>query len=82
MRRGEILSLTWENVHLDKRYVHLPDTKNGDSRNVPLSPAALELLRERPEQINVSSKPITKHLRTLGAGLVTGLASMIDGLMT
>lgn len=41
MRRGEILSLTWENVHLDKRYVHLPDTKNGDSRDVPLSPQAL-----------------------------------------
>ena len=29
MRRGEILSLTWENVHLVKKYVHLPDTKNG-----------------------------------------------------
>ena len=41
MRRGKILSLTWENVHLDKRYVHLPDTKNGDSRDVPLSPQAL-----------------------------------------
>ncbi|MEC7205743.1 MAG: tyrosine-type recombinase/integrase [Pseudomonadota bacterium] len=35
MRRGEILSLTWENVHLGKRYVHLPETKNKDSRNVP-----------------------------------------------
>jgi len=46
MRRGEILSLTWENVHLDKRYVHLPDTKNGDSRDVPLSHLALQLLRE------------------------------------
>ena len=34
MRRGEILSLCWEHVHLDKRYVHLPDTKNGDSRDV------------------------------------------------
>ena len=32
MRRGEILSLCWENVHLGKRYVHLPDTENGDSR--------------------------------------------------
>ena len=26
--------------------MHLPDTKNGDSRDVPLSPQALELLRE------------------------------------
>ena len=46
MRRGEILSLTWENVHLERRYVHLPDTENGDSRDVPLSPVALELLRD------------------------------------
>jgi integrase len=44
MRRGEILSLTWQNVHLEKRYAHLPNTKNGDSRDVPLSPVALELL--------------------------------------
>ena len=51
MRRGEILSLTWVNVHLDKRYVHLPDTKNGDSRDVPLSPQALELLGELPRNI-------------------------------
>ena len=48
MRRGEILSLTWEHVHLGKRYVHLPDTKNGDSRDVPLSPQALELLGDLP----------------------------------
>ena len=47
MRRGELLSLTWENVHLGKRYVHLPDTTNGDSSDVPLSPQALELT-ERP----------------------------------
>ena len=64
MRRGEILSLTWENVHLDKRYVHLPDSKNGDSRNVPLSPQALELLRELPRNIRseqVVFPSITKH---------------------
>ena len=28
--------------------MHLPDTKNGDSRDVPLSPQALELLRDLP----------------------------------
>ena len=46
MRRSEILFLICENVHLDQRYVHLPDTKNVDSRYVPLSPVALELLRD------------------------------------
>tara|TARA_B100000676_G_scaffold288539_1_gene320181 strand:+ start:439 stop:1221 length:783 start_codon:yes stop_codon:yes gene_type:complete len=64
MRRGEILSLTWEHVHLDKRYVHLPDTKNGDSRDVPLSPQALELLGDLPRNISLDQvvfPSITKH---------------------
>ena len=39
MRRGELLGLRWEHVQLDKSYVHLPMTKNGDSRDVPLSPS-------------------------------------------
>ena len=46
MRRSEILFLICGNVHLDQQYVHLPDTKNGDSRDVPLSPVARELLRD------------------------------------
>jgi integrase len=50
MRRGEILGLVWEHVHLDKQYVHLPETKNGDSRNVPLSAAAIELLKRLPHR--------------------------------
>ena len=37
MRRGELLGLRWAHVHLAKRIVHLPLTKNGDSRDVPLS---------------------------------------------
>lgn len=35
MRAGELCSLTWKNVH--DRYVHLPTTKNGKARDVPLS---------------------------------------------
>ena len=63
MRRGEILSLTWEHVHLGKRYVHLPDTKNGDSRVVPLSPLALELLRDLPRNIRSDQKVFHYTLR-------------------
>ncbi|MCZ4281669.1 site-specific integrase [Kiloniella laminariae] len=44
MRQGEIWGLTWDNVFLEGRYVHLPDTKNGTKRDVPLSTAAVELL--------------------------------------
>jgi integrase len=46
MRRGEIISLTLENVNFDKRTAYLPDTKNGDSRTVPLSFRAIELLEQ------------------------------------
>ncbi|UYB51214.1 site-specific integrase [Xanthomonas sp. AM6] len=48
MRSGEILALTWPNIHLDDRYVHLPKTKNGDSRDVPLTLRACEILRALP----------------------------------
>jgi hypothetical protein len=52
MRRGGILSLTCEHVQLEKRYAHLPDKKNGDSRNVLLLPMALKLLRGLPSNIS------------------------------
>lgn len=44
MRAGEILSLTWDHVNLADRYVTLPRTKNGDSRQVPLSRDAAAIL--------------------------------------
>ncbi|AUC93700.1 integrase [Bradyrhizobium sp. SK17] len=44
MRRGELLDLLWENVDLKRAVAHLPLTKNGDSRDVPLSRRAVETL--------------------------------------
>lgn len=46
MRAGEILGLTWDHVDLQNRTVLLPKTKNGDSRQVPLSTAAIAILGE------------------------------------
>lgn len=43
MRQGEILNLTWEHVHLDRKFCYLPKTKNGDDRKVPLSSLARSL---------------------------------------
>ncbi|OBS07932.1 integrase [Acidihalobacter prosperus] len=49
MRAGEIAGLIWGHVHVERRYVHLPLTKNGKPRDVPLSTRALELIeRMRP----------------------------------
>ncbi|MGZ5259762.1 MAG: tyrosine-type recombinase/integrase [Burkholderiales bacterium] len=44
MRRGELLGLGWKHVHLAKRIVHIPLTKNGESRDVPLSRRATDTL--------------------------------------
>lgn len=46
MRRGELLSLRWADVDLSRRVAHLKLTKNGDSRDVPLSTRAVGALQE------------------------------------
>lgn len=48
MRSGEICALEWPRVYREKRYVHLPKTKNGDKRDVPLTPFACEILDALP----------------------------------
>lgn len=52
MRRGELLSLRWEHVDLQGRTAFLPDTKNGESRTVPLSTEAVQVLVELPRHIS------------------------------
>lgn len=49
MRSGEILGLTTYTTNLEERVAHLPLTKNGGARNVPLSSRAIELLGKLPE---------------------------------
>lgn len=44
MRRGEILSITWRDVDLQRRVVRVTETKNGHPRAIPLSKAAMSLL--------------------------------------
>ncbi|EPB7784110.1 site-specific integrase [Pseudomonas aeruginosa] len=44
MRQGEILKLEWEHTNLRNRIAHLPETKNGSKRDVPLSIKARDAL--------------------------------------
>ncbi len=44
MRQGEILGLHWEHLNLKTRVAHLPETKNGTKRDVPLSLKARDAL--------------------------------------
>jgi integrase len=45
MRREELQTLEWSQVDFGGKTAHLPKTKNGDARTVPLSPAALDILK-------------------------------------
>lgn len=45
MRFGEIVGLTWADVSLEREFVTLNDTKNGDRRGVPLDSVAVQVLR-------------------------------------
>lgn len=46
MRRSEVCGIRREHIDLRGGVVWLPDTKNGSSRKVPLTPWALETLRQ------------------------------------
>lgn len=46
MRQGEIMSLTWDAVDLNRGRAILHETKNDERRAVPLAGHALELLKE------------------------------------
>ena len=46
MRAGEMLGMTWGVVNLGAKFVTLPETKNGDQRDVPLSAKAVDLVNK------------------------------------
>lgn len=46
-RRGELLGLRWSDVDLRAGIISLIDTKNGDSRTIPIPAAVLPMLQER-----------------------------------
>lgn len=50
MRCGEILSMRWEDADFINRRVLLRDTKNGDSRQVPLSSRVKTILEQLPSR--------------------------------
>ena len=50
MRRGEVTKLRWENIDLVGRTLHIPNTKNGDPLDLPLSDFLLNMFQERRDQ--------------------------------
>ena len=52
MRRNEILNLTRRSIDWQNRLATLEDTKNGETRHVPLNDSALEALRSVPVRLD------------------------------
>ncbi len=52
MRRGEIAAMRWEHLDRKAKVLLIPETKNGTSRRVPLSPAAVGVLDGLPRRID------------------------------
>ncbi|QLI80774.1 site-specific integrase [Chitinibacter fontanus] len=57
MRAGEIVGIKPEHIDIERRIVHLPKTKNGHPRDVPLSREAIRLL-EQLDGIAAPGKPV------------------------
>ena len=57
MRQGELICLRWEHIDLNRRTAHLPDTKNGEARTVPLSTTAIQVLRTLPRSLHGQVSP-------------------------
>ncbi|MEM5387904.1 site-specific integrase [Paraburkholderia phymatum] len=73
MRRGEIVALRWEHVDLQHRVAHLPATKNGTARDVPLSSRAVTVLQSLKDSAG-ARKP-AKGARLEPNGPIFGIRS-------
>lgn len=49
-RKSSVYAMRWENVDLDLANWHVPVSKNGDSYEVPLTDAAIEVLERRKRE--------------------------------
>lgn len=68
MRLGEITAIEWKDVYIEGMYIHLPDTKNGLARNVPLSAEAERLLLQikgynHPRVLKIESDSLSTRFR-------------------
>jgi len=49
MRRGELFRLKWDDIYLERGFIHLRTPKGGQDQKIPLNPAAREVLKNHPK---------------------------------
>lgn len=74
MRQGEILALRWEHIDLRGRIAHLPETKNGTQRDVPLS------MRCRDEIVSLGVQEQGKLFTYTSAGFKSSWRALVTSL--
>jgi len=71
MRRGELVDLQWDWVDFKRPAIVLPDTKNSEPREVPLSSRAVKVLRELPRRLDGRVLGINTDQLTRGFRIAT-----------
>lgn len=81
MRAGEIVNITWDDVDFERRTVHIPISKNGSARDVPLSKRALHILHQLKPLPQCRQRCFGMNSRQLDANYRKARAmAMVDGL--
>lgn len=57
MRRGEAIASEWNDIDIDSRLMHIPETKTGIPRTIPLTTKAVEVLRAVYRNFPVEERP-------------------------
>ncbi|AHN73069.1 recombinase XerD [Pandoraea pnomenusa] len=56
-RRGNVLSMRWDQLNLERAEWRIPDTKNGTPQSVPLVPDAIAVLEARKKLAECAESP-------------------------
>lgn len=62
MRKEELASLTWNDVNMDKRTIHIRESKNGEGRFIPINATAKEVLDELSQVRRIDSQDVFHDL--------------------
>ncbi len=68
VRRSELVALKGKNLDIFKRTLLIPTSKNGEARQIPLSPIALKLMTSVSANNKGKLFDITSHAITVACG--------------
>lgn len=78
MRRGELLNINANDIQPDERTLHIPQTKNGHPRTIPLTSKALSILDQIQPDTSGKLFPMSPNAVRLSWGRLTRRAEIED----